>query len=90
MSVSAENMTNTGNQQKYAQCFVDNFCVEAAVLDGGLEYNAIPEWDSIGHMALVSSLEEAFSISLEIDDVVDFSSYHKGMEILQKYGVLFA
>ena len=41
-------------------------------------------------MALVSSLEEAFSISLEIDDVVDFSSYHKGMEILQKYGVLFA
>ena len=40
-------------------------------------------------MALVSALEEQFSVALEIDDVVDFSSYDKGMEILQKYGVSF-
>ena len=90
MSVSAENMVDMGNRQKYVQCFVDSFCVEPEVLEKGLEYNAIPEWDSIGHMALVSALEEAFSISLDIDDVVDFSSFDKGMEILEKYDVEFA
>ena len=54
-----------------------------------LKYNEIPEWDSIGHMTLVSGLEEAFSISLETDDIVDFSSYKKGAEILKKYKVDF-
>ena len=77
------------NKEKYEKCFTDNFNLGAGALDNGLEYNAIPEWDSIGHMALVSALEEQFSVALEIDDVVDFSSYDKGMEILQKYGVSF-
>ena len=30
-----------------------------------LEYNSIPEWDSIGHMTLISELEENFKISIE-------------------------
>ena len=49
-----------------------------------LKYNEIPEWDSIGHMTLMSGLEEAFKISMETDDIVDFSSYKKGKEILGK------
>ena len=52
-----------------------------------LKYNDIPEWDSIGHMTLMSGLEEEFNISLETDDIVDFSSFEKGIEILKKYKV---
>ena len=40
----------------------------------------------IGHMSLMSALEEA-DISLETDDIVDFSSYEKGKEILKKYDI---
>ena len=32
-------------------------------------------------------LEEVFKISLEADDIIDFSSYKKGMEILSKYSI---
>ena len=53
-----------------------------------LEYNSIPEWDSIGHMSLISELEKNFNISIETDDVIDFSSYDKGKEILKKYKVI--
>ena len=35
----------------------------------------------------MSELEGAFNISLETDDVVDFSSFKKGMVIIKKYGV---
>ncbi len=50
----------------------------------------IPAWDSIGHMSLVAALEEAFDIMMDTDDIIDFSSYKKGMEILsEKYGVEF-
>ena len=52
-----------------------------------IKYNDILEWDSIGHMTLMSGLEEEFKITLETDDIVDFSSFKKGIEILNKYKV---
>ncbi len=48
-----------------------------------LEFNSIPDWDSVGHMALVSEIEDAFSITLSTDDVIDLSSFAKGLEILR-------
>ena len=38
-------------------------------------------------MTLISALEENFKISIETDDIVDFSSFKKGIEILKKYKV---
>ena len=54
-----------------------------------IKYNEIPEWDSIGHMTLMSGLEEGFNITMETDDIVDFSSFKKGIDILKKYKVDF-
>ena len=53
------------NKEKYKNAFIETFSIEASVLDKNLEYNTIPEWDSIGHMTLIGSLEEAFGISME-------------------------
>jgi acyl carrier protein len=50
-----------------------------------LEYQAIPEWDSIGHMSLVAALEAEFEISLEVDDVIDLSSFDVAKVILSRY-----
>ena len=36
---------------------------------------------------MIGSLEEAFKITMDIDDIVDFSSYEKGKKILKKYKV---
>ena len=51
------------------------------------KFESISEWDSIGHMNLIAELEDAFDISMEMDDIIDFSSYIKGIEILKKYEV---
>ena len=42
-------------------------------------------------MSLIAALEDAFDIMMDTDDIIDFSSYKKGMEILSKeaYGVKF-
>ena len=53
----------------------------------GLKYRGIPLWDSLGHMDLMGDMEETFKISIGTADVLDFSSYEKGKEILAKYGV---
>lgn len=46
-------------------------------------------WDSVAHMVLMATLEEAFDIMLDTDDVIDFSSYEKGKDILKKYNIEF-
>ena len=50
-----------------------------------LEYNSSPEWDSVAHMALVAALEQEFDCMLEMDDILDMSSYAKAVEIMGKY-----
>lgn len=52
-----------------------------------LKYQGIPEWDSVGHMSLIAALETEFSIELDVDDVIDFSSFSTGKSLLGKYGI---
>lgn len=75
------------NLQKYKNCFVESFSIEENIVNDDLIYNSIDEWDSIGHMTLMASLEDCFSIQIDTDDVIDFSSFSKGKEILNKYGL---
>ena len=75
--------------KKYNKAFVESFSISDEKNLDNLKYNEIDEWDSIGHMTLMSALEEKFSISIDTNDIVDFSSFEKGKEILQKYGIKF-
>ena len=75
------------NKKKYQDIFIESLSIDAASFNEDIKYNEIPEWDSIGHMTLVSGLEEGFKISMETDDIVDFSSYKKGIEIRKSLGV---
>ena len=74
------------NKIKYNTAFIESFGIDESVLDD-LEYESIMEWDSVGHMGLIAEIEEAFDIELEMDDVIDFSSYVKGKDILKKYNI---
>ncbi|WP_334261427.1 acyl carrier protein, partial [Flavonifractor plautii] len=74
------------NLEKYDRLFLTAFRVKPEELPG-LKYRGIPLWDSLGHMDLMGDMEETFKISIGTADVLDFSSYEKGKEILAKYGV---
>jgi acyl carrier protein len=75
------------NLQKYVKAFVETFDVEEEQLND-MKYQDF-SWDSIGHMALIASLEDVFDIMMDTDDIIDFSSFGKGKEILGKYNVGF-
>ena len=74
------------NNEKYNNAFLESFGISEDALNG-LEYNSIPEWDSVGHMGLIAALEETFDIMMEMDDIIDFSGYEKGKEMLNKYKI---
>ena len=75
------------SKKKYQDIFIKTLSIESAKFNEDLKYNEIPEWDSIGHMTLISGLEEEYKISFETDDIVDFSSFKKGITILKKYNI---
>ena len=77
------------NLDTYQKVFTSALSINNDDFNDALEYNGVPEWDSIGHMTLMSALEEEFKITLETDDIVDFSSFKKGIEILKKYKIIF-
>lgn len=76
------------NKEKYVEAFKASLDVKEEQL-AGLKYQDVPTWDSVGHMGLIAELEDAFDITMETDDIVDFSSFEKGMEILGKYNLTF-
>ncbi|MBX5441068.1 MAG: acyl carrier protein [Solirubrobacteraceae bacterium] len=48
-----------------------------------LAYAQHEHWDSLGHMALVAEIEEAFDIMMDTDDVIAMSSYPVAVEMLR-------
>ena len=77
------------NKEKYKQIFIESLAIDSSKFNENVKYNEIPEWDSIGHMTLMSGLEDGFNIAIETDDIVDFSSFKKGLEILEKHKIEF-
>ena len=79
----------SNNAEIYKETFISSLSIDQKNFSEDLKYNEIEEWDSIGHMTLIAALEEKFSISIDTDDIVDFSSFKKGKEILKKYKIPF-
>jgi acyl carrier protein len=77
------------NQSKYDEIFKEVLELAQEQLNDQLEYQSVETWDSVGHMSLMAALEDEFDIMLEMDDIIDFGSYHTGIKTLEKYGVSF-
>lgn len=74
------------NAEKYTKVFTNLFALSADEVKK-LHYQDIKEWDSVGHMTLMSTLEDTFDIMMDTDDIIDFDSFEKGKEILKKYDI---
>ncbi len=75
------------NLEKYNQIFIETLNVSSDLLKDDFAYQAVAAWDSVGHMGLIAALEDTFQIMLETEDIIEFSSYGFGKNILKKYGV---
>ena len=53
------------NQDRYDSAFLSAFELDNAYKLSDLKYQSIEDWDSIGHMSLMSELEDAFGITIK-------------------------
>lgn len=74
------------NIEKLKEAFVEGLEipmeeVEMATMEG------VDKWDSIGQMSLVAIIEDAFGIEFEPDEVMQFTSFEAGKEILKNHNI---
>ena len=50
---------------------------------------SVDNWDNIGQMSLIAIVEDAFGIEFEPDEVMQFTSYAAGLEMLKARGIEF-
>ena len=74
------------NREKYIKAFVEALEIPEESVEK-LEYQGVESWDSVGHMSLIAEIEDAFDIMMDTDDIIDFSSFEKGIELLKKYDI---
>jgi acyl carrier protein len=76
------------NIEKLKEAFVEGLEipmeeVEAATME------SVDKWDSIGQMSLVAIIEDAFGIEFEPDEVMQFTSFAAGVDILKNHNIEF-
>lgn len=67
------------------EVFRDALSLPKDVNKAELVYNEYPGWDSVAHMTLVAALEEAFDCMLDMQEILDMSSFDKSVEIMAGY-----
>ena len=78
-------MTKDELHKKIVTVFAKTFDLPEENITEEIVYNAYEKWDSLGHLELVSNLEEAFGISFSMDDVQKMNSVAKCEEIVAPY-----
>lgn len=75
------------NLEKYNTIFTEVFGVEADSLGADFGKDSVAQWDSVHQLSLVSMAEDAFDIMLDPEEILGFTSYAAGLEIMRNQGV---
>ncbi len=68
---------------KVQEAFKSAFDIDPQTVTIDTTPNDIPVWDSMGHVALASSLEEAFGLSFDVDDLMEMENVKKIVRVVQ-------
>ncbi|WP_165157654.1 acyl carrier protein [Parabacteroides sp. ZJ-118] len=75
------------NLEKYNNVFIEVFGVDASALCDDFSKETVDQWDSVHQLNLVTLAEETFDIMLDPEDIMGFTSYAEGKQILSKQDI---
>ena len=69
------------------QFVAETFSVDQSILKPDTAPGDFPEWDSLGHLNLLTGLEEKFNISFDMDETMSIQSIADLKQTLKDKGV---
>lgn len=76
------------NLEKYQNAFVESLDIALADVENAT-METVDSWDSIGQMSLMAIVEDEFQVEFEPDEIIAFTSYNAGIEILKQHNIVF-
>jgi acyl carrier protein len=74
---------SAGVVEKVKNAFVSTFAVEPSTFTVAMMPEDVQGWDSLGHLRLVTALQEQFGVEFEVDEVMDMDSVQKIVSICE-------
>jgi acyl carrier protein len=65
------------------EAFKASFDIDPQSVSMETSASDIPGWDSVGHLALASDLEQAFGISLDVDELMEMENVREIVRIIK-------
>jgi acyl carrier protein len=67
---------------KVKEAFKAAFDIDPSQITLETSASDIPLWDSVGHLTLASNLEEAFGISLDVDELMEMENVREIVRVI--------
>ena len=74
------------NIEKLKNAFVEGLEIPVEEVENAT-MDSVEKWDSIGQMSLIAIIEDEFGIELEQEEVMQFTSFAEGVNILKNHGI---
>ena len=74
------------NIEKLKNAFVEGLEIPVEEVENAT-METVDKWDSIGQMSLVAMIEDEFGIEMEPDEVMQFTSFEAGKNILKNHNI---
>jgi acyl carrier protein len=74
------------NIEKFKNAFVEGLEIPFEEVENAT-MEKVARWDSIGQMSLIAIIEDAFGIEFEPEEVMRFTSYVAGVDILKSHNI---
>ena len=58
--------------------------VDVSIVTDGLSSGDIPEWDSVGNLAIISTLEQELDVEFPLEDLFDLTSVKSFIDAVSK------
>jgi acyl carrier protein len=68
---------------KVQAAFHDAFGIDPQMVSFETGPDDVPGWDSAGHLFLVSNLEQALGVNLDVDDVMEMETVRDIVKVIQ-------
>lgn len=78
-------MTRTEINEKLNEVFAEVFDDDTITVSETTTVNDIEDWDSLAHLTLVSTVEEAFSIEFNLTEISKFKNVGEMMSSIEKH-----
>ncbi len=70
-----------------AKILEDAFGVDPASVTLETDPDDVENWDSIGHMVMVTGLQDEYEVEFDVDEVMELTSVRQIVEMLKTKGI---